>query len=59
MTHRNPTLADCIRWLDQLGEGATIWDSDLKFILRIRTALESLVDEIEAANAAHPRLPET
>lgn len=50
-----PSMADCIQWLDKLDEGATIWDTDLKFIDRIRGALELLTDEIDASNAAHAR----
>jgi hypothetical protein len=43
----NISVDDCIRWLDQLDEGATIWDTDIKFIFRIRTALELLTMDVE------------
>ncbi len=52
---RPVTLADCIEWLSHLDEGATIWDTDLKFIFRIQSALELLADEIDVANAAHAK----
>jgi hypothetical protein len=38
------TIDDCIQWLDHLDEGATIWDTDIKFINRIRSALEVLTE---------------
>jgi hypothetical protein len=43
------TIEDCIQWLEHLDEGATIWDTDVKFIERIRTALLTL-RELTAAD---------
>ncbi len=57
MSERRPTLRECLAWLEYLGEGATIWDTDLKYVFRIMDALEMLADEIDVANAAHARLP--
>jgi hypothetical protein len=50
-----PTLAECLEWLNALEEGATIWDTELKFIDRISEAVELLIDETDASNAAHER----
>lgn len=52
---RRITVADCIEWLNHLDEGATIWDTDLKFIIRIRDVLEQHSDEIDMANAAYAK----
>lgn len=54
MSH-TPSIRDCLAWLDNLDEGATIGDTDLKFIDRIRGSLELLADEIDASNEAHRR----
>jgi hypothetical protein len=42
-----PSLEECRYWLDQLDEGATIWDSELKFIDRIKAILDLLIDNPE------------
>lgn len=44
------SLTDCVNWLNQLDEGATIWDTDYKFIERIVSALELLLEEESTAN---------
>jgi hypothetical protein len=48
-------LDDCIQWLDHLDEGATIWDTDIKFIDRIRSALE-VFTELTSADIRQDRL---
>lgn len=55
---RKITTRDCLRWLNELDEGATIWDTDLKFISRITQILEEYNDEVQAANAAYRKWKE-
>jgi hypothetical protein len=49
------SVEDCIQWLDHLDEGATIWDTDIKFIDRIRSALE-VFTELTSADIRQDRL---
>ena len=56
----SPTISvnDCLKWLDALDEGATIWDTDLRFVSRIKGILEDYSDEVRAANAAYRKWKE-
>ena len=49
------STSDCLEWLDNLDEGATILDTDLRFVSRIKSILEDYSDEVRAANAAYRR----
>jgi hypothetical protein len=54
-TTKIPSLEDCILWLDNLEEGATIWDTELPIIYRAKFYLQQLSDEMDVANEAHAR----
>jgi hypothetical protein len=49
------TTKDCLEWLDNLDEGATILDTDLIFINRIKNILEQYSDKVQAAEKAYER----